>query len=66
MTIVLQLDENKSPGPSDVPLNVLRIAAPIIVPHLVSIFNQSFRTGIFPDLMKLAKVIPIFKTGCLD
>ena len=63
MTIVLQLDETKSAGPSDVPINVLRVAAPIIVPHLVHIFNLSFATGIFPDLMKLAKVIPIFKTG---
>ena len=66
MTIVLQLDEKKSSGPSDVPLNVLRIAREIIVPHLVSIFNLSFKTGIFPDLMKLAKVIPIFKVGSKD
>ena len=63
MTIVLQLDVNKSSGPSDVPINVLRISAPIIVPHLVKIFNLSFLTGIFPDFMKLAKIIPIFKAG---
>ena len=63
MTIILQLDEKKSSGPSDVPLNVLRIAREIMVPQLVSIYNLSFTTGIFPDLMKLAKVIPIFKSG---
>ena len=63
MSVILQLDEKKSSGPSDVLLNVLRISAPILVPHLVSIFNLSFKSGIFPDLMKLAKVIPIFKTG---
>ena len=63
MTIVLRLDVSKSAGPSDVPIYVLRISAPIIIPHLVSIFNQSFETGICPDLMKLAKVIPIFKSG---
>ena len=27
------------------------------------IINQTFRTGIFPDKLKLAKVIPIFKKG---
>ena len=63
MTIILQLNVSKSAGPSDIPISVLRISAPIMVPHLVSIFNQSFASGIFPDLMKLAKVIPIFKLG---
>ena len=63
MTIVLQLDVTKSSGPSDIPLNILRLAAHIIVPQLVKVFNCSFEKGIFPDLMKLAKVIPIFKTG---
>ena len=63
MIILLQLDDNKSPGPSNIPIKLLKISAPIIVPHLVSIFNLSFKTGIFPDLMKLAKVVPIFKAG---
>ena len=63
MTIVLQLDESKSSGPSIIPINILRISAPIMVPLLVNIFNLTFKTGIFPDLMKLAKVIPIFKAG---
>ena len=62
MILILQLDDTKSsPG---IPVNILKIAAPIIVPHIVSIFNLSFETGIFPDLMKLAKVVPIFKSGC--
>ena len=30
---------------------------------LTYIFNLSFQTGIFPDKMKMAKVIPLFKTG---
>ena len=63
MTILLSLDDNKSPGPSDVPIKVLKIAAPIIVPHLSRIYNLSLAKGIFPDLMKLAKIIAIFKTG---
>ena len=51
-------------GSNDIPIKLLKIAAPVIVPLLVSIFNLSFKTGIFPNLMKLAKVIPIFKAGC--
>ena len=34
----------------------------IHVPLLYS-FNSCFRSGIFPDLLKLAKVFPIFKKG---
>ncbi|NJK82731.1 MAG: hypothetical protein HC912_01880 [Saprospiraceae bacterium] len=30
---------------------------------LTAIINQSIRTGIFPDLLKVAKVIPIYKKG---
>ena len=32
-----------------------------ILPPLTSIINQSLKSGIFPKLMKLAKVIPLFK-----
>jgi hypothetical protein len=30
---------------------------------LVHIYNVSFEMGIFPDMMKLAKIIPLFKKG---
>ena len=63
MTILLLLDDNKSTGISSIPTKLLKIAAPIIVPHLVSIINLSFIKGTFPKLMKLAKILPIFKSG---
>ena len=34
-----------------------------IAEPLAHIFNQSFLTGSFPDLYKIAKVIPLFKSG---
>ena len=30
---------------------------------LMGIFSQSLSTGILPDKMKIAKVLPIFKNG---
>jgi len=34
-----------------------------VVKPLTYIFNLSLQIGIFPDSMKIAKVIPIFKNG---
>ena len=34
-----------------------------IVKPLAHIFNLSFSNGIFPDDMKIAKIIPLFKNG---
>ena len=34
-----------------------------IVRPLVHICNVSFQTGVFPDKMKIAKVVPLFKSG---
>ena len=38
------------------------IIQPITLP-LIAIFNMSFQTGVFPSNMKLAKNIPVFKSG---
>ena len=34
----------------------------IIAKHLAHIFNLSFSCRVFPDHMKIAKIIPILKT----
>lgn len=34
-----------------------------IAPHLVSIFNLGVDKGEFPDLMKLSRLVPLFKSG---
>ena len=41
-----------------------------LIPHLVipleHIFNISLQTGVFPDGMKIARVIPLFKNGNIN
>ena len=41
---------------------VSKVICPIVKP-LAHIFNLSFTSGIFPEDMKIAKVIPRFKNG---
>ena len=42
------------------------MASPVISPHLSEIFNQCIEYGIFPDDLKIGKVVPIFNSGKRD
>jgi len=44
-------------------MDILKKTAPNIIAPLLDICNQSFQQGKFPDMMKSARVIPIFKSG---
>ena len=57
---------NKGMGPASIPLRLLKIVADIIVIPLCLIINTSFTTGIFPNVLKTAKVIPLHKGGSND
>ena len=57
------LDQNKSPGHDEFSAKFLKISHDIIAPALCYIFNLSIKKGEYPDLLKIAKVLPIFKNG---
>ena len=42
---------------------VLKYISAIVSPFLADIINMSLSAGIFPDILKLARVVPIFKNG---
>ena len=64
--IIQSLDDSKSSGPSSIPIKLLKISAPCLTLPLCKLINLSFTTGIFPDAIKVAKIIPIFKSGFSD
>ena len=41
----------------------IRLLAPSISPFLCEVFNSCLNFGLFPNRLKFAKVIPIFKEG---
>ena len=40
---------------------IMKLLTGQVAEHLAEIFNISFKTGVFPDSSKIAKVIPIHK-----
>ena len=55
---------NKSSEDSDnVSMKLLKEVFQYIVKPYTYICNLSFKNGIFPDRMKMAKVVPLFKSG---
>ena len=62
-SLLNNLDDKKSSGQMDIPIKVIKLSTPFIAPILVNIFNLSLAHGIFPDNLKIAKVIPLFKSG---
>ncbi len=62
--IIGLLKTSKSVGPNSIPIKLLKILSIHISFPLSQIINESFHTGIFPDKMQHAKVVPLFKKGC--
>ena len=48
---------------SDISISRLKKIISKIVMPFAHICNVSFRTGVFPNNMKIAKVIPLYKSG---
>ena len=64
ISLVIQaLKNGKSSGANSIPIKLLKILEPHISVDVAILINQSFETYIFPDKLKIAKVIPVFKKG---
>ena len=57
------LQDGKAVGRDSPSPKLLRLAAPVIAPCLTEIMNLSITTGIFPDMWKVARVVPLHKKG---
>ena len=52
-----------SPGPDDIKPDVVKTVINLIVDPLVHVFNLSIINGFVPTQLKMAKVVPIHKSG---
>ena len=61
MSTIFSLPTKSSTGFDNISSTFLKQIAPTIVKHLTILIKQVFNTGIFPDKLKLARVIPLHK-----
>lgn len=62
-TVLMNLNNSSTTDIYDLTSIFLKKCARHIIAPLTHIFNSMFTTGIFPDKMKTAKVIPVYKKG---
>ena len=61
--IINDISAKNSSGPDGINTKLLKLVKHDLISPLTNIVNQTLSTGIFPDRLKIAKVIPIYKKG---
>ena len=63
LAIVKQMEDKNSTDSDDLSMFTLKKVFTSICSPFTNICNKSLLNGVFPDSMKVAKVIPLFKAG---
>ena len=61
--ILAGLNSNKSSGYIDTPTALIKESKYLIARPLATAYNHCLETGVYPDILKIAKVIPLHKKG---
>lgn len=63
LNIINNLDSNSSVGLDGISTKVIKCVKDLIIAPLTVTFNKLLQDGSFPNSLKIAKVIPIHKSG---
>ena len=61
--VISSLDAKKSSDAYGIPIKLVKVIKDAIIGPLTLLINESFTSGYCPQIMKYAKVIPIFKAN---
>ena len=61
-----KLKRKKAAGHDNLPAGLLKDSADVISIPLAHIINLSLRSGVFPTSWKVAKILPLYKSGASD
>ena len=61
MDIISYLSGNKATGPNSFPVKIMKLTKDCVANNLSVLFNLSFSSGTFPEKLKIAKILSVFK-----
>lgn len=61
--VARQMLSNKAMGHDEISVNLLKDNIDILCYPLQKLFNQAFLSGIYPEKLKIGRVVPIYKNG---
>ena len=64
--IISNFKPKSSTGIDKISLKLIKQIQPFLIPSLTLIVNQSLSTGIFPDALKIARIIPLYKKDSMS
>ena len=59
--LIDELELNKATGYDEISRKILKISKHCISYYLCNLYNEALSKGIFPDVLKIVKIIPLFK-----
>jgi len=60
---IKQFNPAKSTGPEGISLKFITMGAEIIAPILVNLYNESIKIDTYPNILKIAQIVPLHKSG---
>ena len=63
LQVIKNLKNSKAYDVDDISTHIVKTISEYIAEPITHIFNKAVEEGIFPDQLKIAKVIPVFKKG---
>ena len=64
-TIITRIQSNSS-GVDGISLKIAKSVKSVLKPVVCNLINKSMEKGIFPEVLKVAKIIPLHKEGKRD
>jgi hypothetical protein len=61
--VIKSLKNSKAYDIFDISTHIIKTIVDLIVHPIVNVFNTAIQEGVFPDLLKISKINPVFKKG---
>ena len=63
LKVIKNLNNEKSTGHDGICSKMVKLSAPVLADHLVHFFNICFEKECFPNFLKIAKNLPLYKNS---